>query len=174
MAAQRFEKRLKAARHETAHQRVVSSTSLTPDARSMCCKGGAPTKLTSTRRAETFSFMSSAWARGPRPGIGGIAGQVPNLPAKATSFIGRQHERAKLRTKLAAACLVSLVGPGGPGPQTPDVQVGAVGRPADQAELQVWRAQVGAQRVATMRRAVSSLASAGGGAWSAAFNSACW
>jgi hypothetical protein len=38
-----------------------------------------------------------------------------NLPAEATSFIGRRHERAELRTKLAAARLVSLVGPGGVG-----------------------------------------------------------
>jgi len=84
--------------------------------------------------------MSSAWARGPRPGIGGIAGQVPtrpaprtrpskyspvhhgqatrrtgNLPAEATSFIGRRHELAELRKTLTAARLVSLVGPGGVG-----------------------------------------------------------
>ncbi len=38
-----------------------------------------------------------------------------NLPAEATSFIGRHHERAELRTKLGAARLVSLVGPGGVG-----------------------------------------------------------
>src|SRR3954454_12585436 len=38
-----------------------------------------------------------------------------NLPAEATSFVGRRHERAELRTKLAAARLVSLVGPGGVG-----------------------------------------------------------
>ena len=38
-----------------------------------------------------------------------------NLPAEATSFIGRRHERAELRTKLGAARLVSLVGPGGVG-----------------------------------------------------------
>ena len=38
-----------------------------------------------------------------------------NLPAEATSFIGRRHELAELRTKLAAARLVSLVGPGGVG-----------------------------------------------------------
>ncbi len=38
-----------------------------------------------------------------------------NLPAEATSFIGRRQERAELRTKLGAARLVSLVGPGGVG-----------------------------------------------------------
>ena len=38
-----------------------------------------------------------------------------NLPAEATSFIGRRRELAEVRKKLAAARLVSLVGPGGVG-----------------------------------------------------------
>ncbi len=38
-----------------------------------------------------------------------------NLPAEATSFIGRRRELAELRKKLTAARLVSLVGPGGVG-----------------------------------------------------------
>ena len=38
-----------------------------------------------------------------------------NLPAEATSFIGRRRELAELRKKLAAGRLVSLVGPGGVG-----------------------------------------------------------
>jgi predicted ATPase/DNA-binding CsgD family transcriptional regulator len=38
-----------------------------------------------------------------------------NLPAETTSFIGRRHELAEVRKKLAAARLVSLVGPGGVG-----------------------------------------------------------
>ncbi len=38
-----------------------------------------------------------------------------NLPAEATSFIGRRRELAEVRTKLTAARLVSLVGPGGVG-----------------------------------------------------------
>jgi predicted ATPase/DNA-binding CsgD family transcriptional regulator len=38
-----------------------------------------------------------------------------NLPAAATSFIGRQRELGELRRQLAAARLVSLVGPGGVG-----------------------------------------------------------
>jgi predicted ATPase/DNA-binding CsgD family transcriptional regulator len=38
-----------------------------------------------------------------------------NLPAEATSFIGRSRELAELRRKLSAARLVSLVGPGGVG-----------------------------------------------------------
>ena len=37
------------------------------------------------------------------------------MPAEATSFIGRRHELAEARKKLAAARLVSLVGPGGVG-----------------------------------------------------------
>jgi predicted ATPase/DNA-binding CsgD family transcriptional regulator len=38
-----------------------------------------------------------------------------NLPAETTSFIGRRRELAETRTKLAAARLVTLVGPGGVG-----------------------------------------------------------
>jgi predicted ATPase/DNA-binding CsgD family transcriptional regulator len=38
-----------------------------------------------------------------------------NLPAEATSFIGRRRELAELRKQLAAARLVTLVGPGGVG-----------------------------------------------------------
>ena len=38
-----------------------------------------------------------------------------NLPAEATSFVGRRRELAELRKKLAGAPLVTLVGPGGVG-----------------------------------------------------------
>ncbi|HET7418800.1 MAG TPA: LuxR C-terminal-related transcriptional regulator [Candidatus Dormibacteraeota bacterium] len=38
-----------------------------------------------------------------------------NLPAESTSFVGRRHELAELRRKLASTRLVSLVGPGGVG-----------------------------------------------------------
>src|SRR5690242_21854892 len=38
-----------------------------------------------------------------------------NLPADATSFVGRRRELAEVRTKLTEARLVSLVGPGGVG-----------------------------------------------------------
>ncbi len=38
-----------------------------------------------------------------------------NLPAEATSFVGRRREIAELRKKLTTARLVSLVGPGGVG-----------------------------------------------------------
>jgi predicted ATPase/DNA-binding CsgD family transcriptional regulator len=38
-----------------------------------------------------------------------------NLPAEATSFVGRRHELDDLRKKLAGARLVTLVGPGGVG-----------------------------------------------------------
>ena len=41
--------------------------------------------------------------------------RLGNLPAEATSFIGRRRELAELRNKLAGARLVSLVGPGGVG-----------------------------------------------------------
>ena len=37
------------------------------------------------------------------------------MPAEATSFVGRRHELAEVRKKLAAARLISLVGPGGVG-----------------------------------------------------------
>src|SRR3954447_19367973 len=41
--------------------------------------------------------------------------RVGNLPAEATSFVGRRRELAEIRKKLTAARVVSLVGPGGVG-----------------------------------------------------------
>src|SRR5256712_4239990 len=41
--------------------------------------------------------------------------RVGNLPAEATSFVGRRRELGEIRKKLATARLVSLVGPGGVG-----------------------------------------------------------
>ena len=38
-----------------------------------------------------------------------------NLPAEATTFVGRRRELAEIKTRLGAARLVSLVGPGGVG-----------------------------------------------------------
>ena len=38
-----------------------------------------------------------------------------NLPADATTFIGRRRELAEVKRKLTTARLVSLVGPGGVG-----------------------------------------------------------
>jgi len=43
------------------------------------------------------------------------ARRAGNLPAEATSFVGRRRELVELRKKLASARLVSLVGPGGVG-----------------------------------------------------------
>jgi predicted ATPase/DNA-binding CsgD family transcriptional regulator len=43
------------------------------------------------------------------------AHRAGNLPAEATSFVGRRRELAELRKKLAGARLVSLTGPGGVG-----------------------------------------------------------
>jgi len=43
------------------------------------------------------------------------ANRPGSLPAEVTSFIGRRHELTEARKKLAAARLVSLVGPGGVG-----------------------------------------------------------
>src|SRR5216683_6369740 len=47
-----------------------------------------------------------------------------NLPAEATSFIGRRRELAELRKKLGAARLVSLVGPGGVGKTRLAIRIG--------------------------------------------------
>jgi predicted ATPase/DNA-binding CsgD family transcriptional regulator len=62
-----------------------------------------PSTPVAVRSGSSFPFMK----RSARP--------VGNLPSEATSFVGRRGELAELRTKLAMARLVSLVGPGGVG-----------------------------------------------------------
>jgi predicted ATPase/DNA-binding CsgD family transcriptional regulator len=47
-----------------------------------------------------------------------------NLPAEATSFIGRRRELAELRKKFTTARLVSLVGPGGVGKTRLAIRIG--------------------------------------------------
>jgi predicted ATPase/DNA-binding CsgD family transcriptional regulator len=47
--------------------------------------------------------------------MAGRTTRTGNLPAEATSFIGRRRQLAELRKKLALGRLVSLVGPGGVG-----------------------------------------------------------
>ena len=47
-----------------------------------------------------------------------------NLPAEATSFIGRRRELAELRKKVTTARLVSLVGPGGVGKTRLAIRIG--------------------------------------------------
>jgi predicted ATPase/DNA-binding CsgD family transcriptional regulator len=47
------------------------------------------------------------------------------MPAEATSFVGRRHELAEVRKKLAAARLISLVGPGGVGKTRLAVRIAA-------------------------------------------------
>jgi MoxR-like ATPase len=41
--------------------------------------------------------------------------RLGNLPAEATTFVGRRRELGELRAQLATSRLVSLVGPGGVG-----------------------------------------------------------
>ncbi len=48
-----------------------------------------------------------------------------NLPAEATSFIGRRRELAELRKNLTTARMVSLVGPGGVGKTRLAIRIGA-------------------------------------------------
>jgi predicted ATPase/DNA-binding CsgD family transcriptional regulator len=51
------------------------------------------------------------------------------MPAEATSFVGRRHELAEARRKLATARLISLVGPGGVGKTRLAVRIaGTLGR----------------------------------------------
>jgi predicted ATPase/DNA-binding CsgD family transcriptional regulator len=48
-----------------------------------------------------------------------------NLPAEAASFVGRRYELAEARKKLAAARIVSLIGPGGVGKTRLAIRVAA-------------------------------------------------
>ena len=52
------------------------------------------------------------------------ARRLGNLPAEATSFIGRQGALAEVRKKLSQARLVSLVGPGGVGKTRLAIRIG--------------------------------------------------
>ena len=113
-----------------------TSTSETPDARSIWRVGGVATKVTSTRHVARLLNMRGGWdpATGRAVSTGlRIRCVVPieavyracamarprrrlgNLPAETTSFVGRRRELAELRSALAKARLVSLVGPGGVG-----------------------------------------------------------
>ncbi|MEO8093499.1 MAG: LuxR C-terminal-related transcriptional regulator [Pseudolysinimonas sp.] len=47
--------------------------------------------------------------------MGGTARPVSNLPAEASSFVGRRRQLQDVKTRLASARLVTLVGPGGVG-----------------------------------------------------------
>jgi predicted ATPase/DNA-binding CsgD family transcriptional regulator len=51
--------------------------------------------------------------------------RLGNLPAEATSFIGRRRELGEIRKKLTTARLVSLVGPGGVGKTRLALQIAA-------------------------------------------------
>jgi predicted ATPase/DNA-binding NarL/FixJ family response regulator len=50
--------------------------------------------------------------------------RLGNLPAEATSFIGRRRELVGLRKRLGAARLVSLIGPGGVGKTRLAIRIG--------------------------------------------------
>jgi predicted ATPase/DNA-binding CsgD family transcriptional regulator len=51
--------------------------------------------------------------------------RVGNLPAESTTFVGRRRKLGEIRTKLATARLVSLVGPGGVGKTRLGLRVGS-------------------------------------------------
>src|SRR6266480_7208833 len=51
--------------------------------------------------------------------------RLGNLPAEATSFIGRRRELGEIRKKLTTARLLSLVGPGGVGKTRLALRIGA-------------------------------------------------
>ena len=111
------------------------STSLTPDACSIARTGGVPKHLTSTRwigcsvsmhgnlgstgSAAIRGMTESVLTGGPRELYGRFVPRTVhrsgNLPAEATSFVGRRDELAKARRILTAGRLLSLVGPGGVG-----------------------------------------------------------
>src|SRR5437899_4131373 len=125
--------------------------SLTPEARPTCRTGGAPTKRTSTRWMGNSRVMLLSLGARRSAEIRGITERVPretgaghvtcrrsnflvtmarparrsgNLPAEATSFIGRRDALAEIRTKLTKARLLSLVGPGGVGKTRLAIRIG--------------------------------------------------
>ena len=67
-----------------------------------------------------------------------------NLPAEVASFVGRRHEMAEARKKLAAVRLMSLVGPGGVGKTRLAVRIATdVGLGSEQNLRRVLQRQFG-------------------------------
>src|SRR5262249_29813233 len=93
--------------------------------------GGSPRANPAPRSGGSGGYPRANTA--PRSGGPGVTPRVNmarptrrsgNLPAEATSFIGRRREVADVRRKLAEARLVSLVGPGGVGKTRLAIRIG--------------------------------------------------
>ena len=75
-----------------------------------------------------FESAAQPAPRRPRPDaprLRSSAGRLHNLPVQLTSFVGRENERAAVRTLLAEHRLVTLSGPGGIGKTRLALQVAA-------------------------------------------------
>ena len=81
--------------------------------------------LTGADREAFETLARRPWPRKQDQGQG--AGLM--LPTQLTTFIGRQHDRAKLRVMLEATRLVTLVGPGGIGKTRLALEVAADASP---------------------------------------------
>ncbi|MFF8956859.1 BTAD domain-containing putative transcriptional regulator [Streptomyces sp. NPDC014894] len=109
--------------------------------RELLSTGGA---ATATAAPETVPAPETAPA--PAPEAGPVpapeAGPVRrgNLRARLTSFVGREHDLAALRDDLAAARLVTLLGPGGAGKTRLSQE--AAERTAPDAPDGVWFAEL--------------------------------
>jgi predicted ATPase/DNA-binding CsgD family transcriptional regulator len=79
----------------------------------MAAWSGAPGE---TRIRHLVPCGVERWPPGWFPVVMTRTARVPgNLAAETSSFVGRRHEAAELRSKLASARIISLVGPGGVG-----------------------------------------------------------
>ena len=176
MAAQRLQEWLKAAQDKAAQGRTVN-LHLADSRRALDRRtGGAPTKPTSTRWIGSSSVMAVSLGSRPSADIRGITDAVlagrprwragcgsvlvtmarparrpGNLPAEATSFIGRRRELAEVRTKLgrrppgqprrAGRCRQDPPGdPGGDRPRTRLPGRRLAGRAAPRSRTRRWSA----------------------------------
>ncbi|MDT5029771.1 MAG: hypothetical protein QOE61_6951, partial [Micromonosporaceae bacterium] len=141
MATKRLEKRLKAAGDEAAHVRTVdldladsgrpldlshrgrADTSDFHSVGRQLCVHENQSRKNAERCHQWNAGTGTEWAGSRSPGARYVPSMAMpkstqrrgNLPAEATSFVGRRAELAEARKKLSAARLVSLVGPGGVG-----------------------------------------------------------